>query len=80
MNYISPNLQKNDVADSVHHVNWHTSVKVGRKNLRNRLKSVLGFLCPRHEMAEGHIEFTLSVCVCVPESCPGHNLAVHDGI
>ena len=25
------------------------------------------FLCPRHEMAEGHIEFTLSVCefVCV---------------
>ena len=35
-------------------------------------------------MAEGHIEFTLSVCVCVclciPESCPGHNLAVHDGI
>ena len=37
-------------------------------------------------MAEEHIEFTLSVCVCVfvclciPESCPGHNLAVHDGI
>ena len=21
-------------------------------------------LCPRHEMTEGHIEFTLSVCVC----------------
>ena len=42
------------------------------------------FLCPRHKMAEGHIEFTLSVCVfvclCIPESCPGHNLAVHDGI
>ena len=31
-------------------------------------------------MAEGHIEFTLSVCVCVPESCPGHNSAVHDFI
>ena len=33
-------------------------------------------------MAEGHIEFTLSVCVClcIPESCPGHNLAVHNGI
>ena len=36
-------------------------------------------------MAEGHIEFTLSVCVCVrvclciSESCPGHNLAVHEG-
>ena len=23
------------------------------------------FLWPRHKMAEGHIEFTLSVCVCV---------------
>ena len=22
----------------------------------------------------------LRLCVCVPESCPGHNLAVHDGI
>ena len=22
------------------------------------------FLCPRHKMADGHIEFTLSVCVC----------------
>ena len=43
-------------------------------------------------MAEGHIEFTLCVCVCVcvgvcvrvclcvQESCPGRNLAVHDGI
>ena len=43
-----------------------------------------GFLCPCHKRAEGHIELTLSVCVCVcvciPESCPGHNLAVHDGI
>ena len=42
------------------------------------------FFMPRNEMAEGHIEFILSVCVCVcvcvPESCPGHNLAVHDGI
>ena len=39
------------------------------------------FLCPRHEMGEGHIEFTLSVCVClyVPESYPNHNLAIHDG-
>ena len=26
---------------------------------------VSGFLCPRHKMAEEHIEFTLSVCVCV---------------
>ena len=42
----------------------------------------INFLCPRHKMVEGHIEFTLSVCVClcIPESCPGHNLAVHDGI
>ena len=33
-------------------------------------------------MVEGRIEFILSVCVClrIPESCPGHNLAVHDGI
>ena len=35
-------------------------------------------------MAEGHIEFTLSLCVCVivcvPESCPGYNLALHEGI
>ena len=49
---------------------------------------IIYFLCPRHKMAEGHIEFTLSVhacvcvcvCVCVQEPCPGHNLAVHDGI
>ena len=45
-----------------------------------------GLLCPHHEMAEGHIEFTLCMCVCicvflcVPESCPSHNLAAHDGI
>ena len=45
-----------------------------------RLRLLVGFLCPRHKMAEGHIELTLRVCVCVPESCPGHNLAVHDGI
>ena len=46
------------------------------------------FLCPRHNMVEGHIELTLSVCVfvclcvslCVPESCPGRNSAVRDGI
>ena len=37
-------------------------------------------------MAEGHIEFTLSMCVCVcvcvcfPELCPDHNLTIHDGI
>ena len=37
-------------------------------------------------MAEGHIEFTLSLCVCVcvclfiQELCPGHSLAIHDGI
>ena len=69
---------------------------------------IIYFLCPRNKMAEGHIEFTLPmcvcvcarvcvcvcaracvcvclcvcvcVCVCVQESCPGHNLAVHDGI
>ena len=35
------------------------------------------FLMPCHKMVEGHIESYLSVCVCVPESCPGHNLAVH---
>ena len=33
------------------------------------------------KMVEGHIESYLSVCVFVwPESCPGHNIAVHDGI
>ena len=37
------------------------------------------FLCPRHKMAEGHIEFTLSACVCVPDSCPTHNFIVHGG-
>ena len=39
-------------------------------------------------MAEGHIEFTQSmcvclcvcVCVCFPELCPDHNLTIHDGI
>ena len=37
-------------------------------------------LCPRHEMAEGHIEVILSVCVCV---ClfvfvyPAHNFDMH---
>ena len=41
-----------------------------------------GFLCPRHKMAEGHIESYLSLCVClcVPESCPGHNFVMHGGI
>ena len=29
------------------------------------MTSLTLLLCPRHEMAEGHIEFTLSVCVCV---------------
>ena len=45
--------------------------------------AAIAFLCPRFEMAEGHIEFPLSVCVYVfvcSESCPGHNLVVHDGI
>ena len=41
-------------------------------------------IMPRHKMAEGHIEFTLSarVCVyvCVPDSCPTHNFIVHGGI
>ena len=39
-------------------------------------------LCPSSKMAEVHIEFTLSVylCLCVPESCLGHKLAAHDGI
>ena len=32
--------------------------------LRCEISKVV-FLCPRHEMAEGHIEFNLSVCVCV---------------
>ena len=41
-----------------------------------------GGLCPRHKMAEGHIEFTLSVCVCLcsPDSCPTHNFIVSGGI
>ena len=48
-----------------------------------RMTSLL--LCPHLKMAEGHTEFTsvcvcVCVCVCVPESCPDHNLAVHDGI
>ena len=29
------------------------------------LNVLRAFLCPRHEMAEGHIEFNLSMCVCV---------------
>ena len=47
---------------------------------------------PRHKMAEGHIEFTLSVCVfvrlcvfafvhlCVPESCPALIFILHGRI
>ena len=31
-------------------------------------------------MAEGHIEFILSVCLCVPDSCPTHNSIMHGGI
>ena len=36
-------------------------------------------------MAEGHIEFTLSgcvcgMCVCVPDSCLTHNFILHGGI
>ena len=42
------------------------------------------FLCPRHEMTEGHIKFTLSLCVCVclcvPELCAAHNFISHSGI
>ena len=30
-----------------------------------RVTTFCHFLCPGHEMAEGHIEFTLSMCVCV---------------
>ena len=29
------------------------------------LSCVVGFLYPHYKMAEGHLEFTLSVCVCV---------------
>ena len=38
--------------------------------------------CPGHEMAVGHIESYLSVCVCVcfrlcvPESCPAHDFVL----
>ena len=49
-----------------------------------------GIFMPRLKMAEGHIEFTLSVCaracvfflvrLYVPESCPTHNFIVHGGI
>ena len=39
------------------------------------------FLCPRHKMAEGHIEFTLSVCVCVYSRFVfDPNFIVHSGI
>ena len=36
-------------------------------------------------MAKGHREFTcpcvcVSVCLCVPTSCPTHNFIVHGGI
>ena len=40
------------------------------------LSPILWTIMPRHEMAEGHMEFNLSVCV--PESCPGHNFTVLD--
>ena len=62
---------------------------VGQLRLQKvRVGVVWTFSCPRHDMAEGHREFTLSVCVCVcvyvsmciPESGPGHNLAIHYGI
>ena len=38
------------------------------------------FLCPHHEMAEGHNRvYLVHLCVCfglcVPEPCPVHNLA-----
>ena len=49
-------------------------------NTPNASDTEARFLCPRHKIAEGHIESTLFVCVCIPESCPGHNLAVLDGI
>ena len=29
---------------------------------------------------KGIIEFALFIYVCVSESCPGHNLAIHDVI
>ena len=38
---------------------------------------------PCHEIAEGHIESYLSLCVhvclIVPESCPAHNFILHGG-
>ena len=44
-----------------------------------------GFYAPAIKWRKGiYIEFTLSMCVCVclciRESCPGHNLAVNNGI
>ena len=38
------------------------------------------FLYPCHKMAEGHIELTLSVCVCIPDSCATHNVILLGGI
>ena len=46
------------------------------------------YFMPRHDLAEGPIDFSMSVyvcvcacvCVCVPEACADHNLAVHDVI
>ena len=73
-------------------INVKIPTVVGILTFMNRKNSILGlsetekadfllfFLCPRHKMAEGHIASYLSVCLCVPESCPGHNLAKHDGI
>ena len=51
--------------------------------VRKRSNSAV-LLCPRHKMAEGHIESYLSVCVCmclcVPELFSGHHSVIHDGL
>ena len=53
----------------------------------NGNKKKFDSFCARHRMPEGHIDFTLSVCVCVsvlrlciPESCPTYNFIVHGGV
>ena len=69
-------------------INVKMPTVVGILTFMSRKNSILGlsepekadFLCPLHKMAEGHIEFYLSVYLCVPELCQGHNLAKHDGI
>ena len=38
------------------------------------------FYAPTMNGGRAYRVYPVRICVCVPESCPGHNIGVHEGI